>query len=135
MKRVLVTGAGGYVGAVLCKELLAHGYAVTAVDRFFFGQETLREIAGDSRLTIVKKDIRDSDASDFAGVFAVCDLAALSNDPCGELNPQLTDDINHSGRVRVAETDLRGHERHPAPRHQPRAPGGIGQGSSGPPCR
>ena len=44
----------------------------------------------------------DVDASDFAGIDAVCDLAALSNDPSGEIDPGLTQAINHGGRRRVS---------------------------------
>ncbi len=103
MKKILVTGAGGYIGSILTKELLEHGYAVVAYDRFFFGEETLNGVAGNPRLTVARKDIRDIGIEDLNGVFAVCDLAALSNDPTGDLNPDLTLQINHVGRLRVAE--------------------------------
>ncbi len=102
MKKVLVTGAGGYIGAVLTHCLLSSGYAVIALDRFFFGQETLKQVSGHPMLTILKKDIRDVEPADFDGVYAVCDLAALSNDPSGDLDPELTLGVNHAGRVRVA---------------------------------
>src|SRR5216684_2178954 len=102
MKRVLITGAGGYIGAVLTRHLVDNGYAVIAYDRFFFGLETLNQVSGNPLLTIVKKDIRDIEPADLEGVHAVCDLAALSNDPSGDLDPELTLAINHLGRVRVA---------------------------------
>lgn len=100
MSRVMVTGAGGYIGSVLTPMLLQSGYDVVAVDRFFFGRETLP--AESDRLQIIQDDIRWLDESALEGITAVIDLAALSNDPSGELDPAKTWDINHCGRVRIA---------------------------------
>lgn len=99
---VLVTGGAGYIGSVLIKLLLEKGYRVKCVDRFFFGKETLKEVAGNKNLEIIKDDIRSLDSSIVKGVDVVMDLAALSNDPSGELNPEWTMDVNYRGRVRVA---------------------------------
>lgn len=103
MKKILITGAGGYIGSVLVGECLSAGYSVVAVDRFFFGIERLDSYLDNSSLSLLRKDIRDLEAQDFHGVDAVFDLAALSNDPCGDLDPKLTFAVNFSGRRSVAE--------------------------------
>ena len=100
----MVTGAGGYIGTQLVRDLVRAGHEVTAVDRFFFGKEPLSEFVGNKQLTIKQKDIRDLDQKDFKGHDAVCDLACLSNDPAGEIDPQLTYQINRDGRIHVAKT-------------------------------
>lgn len=102
MSTVLVTGAGGYIGSVLVEQLLGAGHKVVAVDRFFFGRERLQDLAADPNLRLLVKDARDLQPTDMDGVDAVCDLAALSNDPSGDLDPELTMAINHAARVRVA---------------------------------
>jgi len=100
--KVLVTGGGGYIGSVLIQMLLERGYKVECLDRFFFGRETLSHVAGDPNLEIIKDDIRWFNPNILRGVDAVMDLAALSNDPAGELDPSKTMEINYKGRVRVA---------------------------------
>jgi len=104
MSKVMVTGAGGYIGTQLVRDLVKDGHEVTAVDRFFFGKEPLSEFVGNNKVTIKQKDIRDLDQNDFKGHDAVCDLACLSNDPAGEIDPQLTYQINRDGRIHVAKT-------------------------------
>jgi len=98
--RVLVTGGAGYIGSVLTRLLLENGYSVVCLDRLFFGMDPVKEIA--DRIKIVKGDVRWFDPSVLDGVDAVLDLAALSNDPAGELDPEKTMDINFRGRARVA---------------------------------
>lgn len=98
--RVLVTGGAGYIGSVMCGMLVNQGFSVTVLDRFFFGKETLDYLKG--RIRLMKGDIRTVDSSIMKGVDAVLDLAALSNDPVGELDPKKTLEINYLGRARIA---------------------------------
>lgn len=98
--RILVTGAGGYIGSVLVPMLLEKGYEVIALDRFFFGREKLPQES--SQLKILEDDIRFFEKDILKNVDAIIDLAALSNDPTGELDPVKTWSINYLGRFRVA---------------------------------
>lgn len=101
-KTILVTGGAGYVGSVLIPALLENGYSVKCLDRFFFGDDYLSSLNSDN-LTLIRDDIRWFDGKILDDVDTVLDLAALSNDPVGELNPNKTFEINHLGRSRVAK--------------------------------
>jgi nucleoside-diphosphate-sugar epimerase len=93
MKKILITGAGGYVGAKLVPALLDKNYSVTALDLFIYGKEVLDEhknlkvVVGDIRNTNILKEVIPSHD-------AVIHLACISNDPSFELNPQLGQSIN-----------------------------------------
>ena len=103
-EHVLVTGGAGYIGGTLVEGLLNEGHQVTVVDRCFFGTAHMHELLSQFRgkFTLIKGDIRSVGSQVFEGVTEVCDLAALSNDPSGDLDPVVTYSINHLGRARVA---------------------------------
>ena len=100
---IFVTGGAGYVGSVLIPELIENGYNVKCLDRFFFGKEFLKSEKFVNKLELIQDDIRWFNSSILKNVDVVLDLAALSNDPVGELNPEKTFEINHLGRSRVAQ--------------------------------
>ncbi|MDE1767037.1 MAG: SDR family oxidoreductase [Thaumarchaeota archaeon] len=100
--KILVTGGAGYVGSVVIPELVKEGHYIKCLDRFFFGSEYLSGKEFENKIELVRDDIRWFDQKILEGVDLVMDLAALSNDPVGDLDPSKTFDINHLGRSRVA---------------------------------
>ena len=100
---ILVTGGAGYVGSMLIPSLIEDGHNIKCLDRFFFGDEYLLSKKFESKLELIKDDIRWFDPKILNNVDVVMDLAALSNDPVGALNPEKTYEINHLGRARVAQ--------------------------------
>jgi nucleoside-diphosphate-sugar epimerase len=103
MKTIVVTGAGGYIGSTLSALLLEAGNRVIGLDRYYFGTDFLADIFANPNFKVLKKDVREITVADLEGVDAVCDLAALSNDPSGDLDPELTSSINHKGRLGMAQ--------------------------------
>lgn len=99
--KVLVTGGGGFLGTTLVPMLRGEGHDVTVLDRFFFGTEHLTGAAGASGAHLLRDDVRWFDGRTMEGLDAVVDMAALSNDPAGELDPWKTREINYLGRSRV----------------------------------
>jgi nucleoside-diphosphate-sugar epimerase len=99
--KVLVTGGAGYIGSILSRTLIEKGYDVICLDRLFFGTDSIKEIA--DKIRLLKNDIRWFEPEILKGIDTVFDLASLSNDPTGELEPQKTLEINYEGRVRVAK--------------------------------
>src|SRR5882762_2682986 len=99
--RILVTGHKGYIGAVMAPMLEAAGHEVVGFDSDLFEKctfgESFREFPS------IRKDLRDVELTDLEGFDSVIHLAGLSNDPLGNLNPNLTYDINHHASVRLAQ--------------------------------
>ena len=100
--RVLVTGHNGYVGTVMVPMLIAAGHDVMGLDSNLYERSTFGDVNGTLDIPALEKDIRDVEMSDLNGFDAVIHLAGLSNDPLGDLNPDLTYEINHAASVRLA---------------------------------
>ncbi len=101
MNTVLVTGNLGYIGVVLSEVLLERGYDVVGLDTGYYsgcGLSSFREVNRQ-----ITKDIRDVTPADLVGIDAIVHLAALSNDPLGELRPGLTEEINLFGTINLAK--------------------------------
>ncbi len=98
--RVLVTGHEGFIGSVLVPLLSAAGHDVVGLDTGYYDDCTFRgTLAG---VPSLRRDIRDVELEDLSGFDAVLHLAALSNDPLGDLDAELTSEINYRATVRLA---------------------------------
>ena len=99
--RVLVTGHDGYIGSVLAPILRQAGHEVVGLDTGLFADCVLGPVP--EEVKTLRVDLRDVEPEHCTGFDAVLHLAALCNDPLGNLNPDLTYDVNHRSTVRLAK--------------------------------
>ena len=99
--KLLVTGDRGYIGSVLVELLIKKGYEVIGLDSGYFAENLIDKVSIDYQK--ITKDIRDISLEDLQGIDGIIHLAGLSNDPLGEFSPKLTEDINYSGTIKLAQ--------------------------------
>jgi nucleoside-diphosphate-sugar epimerase len=92
MKKVLVIGGAGYVGAVLVEELLKRGYAIKVFDRLIYGDQGLQHVR--DRVEVVSGEMRAMEGTVLEDVSAIINLGGLSNDPTAEFNPRANYEMN-----------------------------------------
>lgn len=100
--KVLVTGDRGYIGTVLVDKLVKQKYDVVGLDAGFFDDKLVFGLPH-LKYKKINKDIRKVLPRDLKGIDAIVHLSALSNDPMGEINPKLTEEINYKASVRLAK--------------------------------
>ncbi|MGH7179408.1 MAG: NAD-dependent epimerase/dehydratase family protein, partial [Tepidisphaeraceae bacterium] len=110
--KILVTGHLGYIGTVLVPMLLKLGHDVTGMDADWYNRCTYGDPTQIVAVKNIHKDIRQATVSDFHGFDTVMHLAALSNDPLGNYDADLTDEINHKAAVRLGELSKQAGVRH-----------------------
>ena len=99
--KILVTGNLGYIGSVLVEKLINNGNLITGLDCGFYKDCDLYEYVKPQKQII--KDIRLVEKSDLNEIEAIIHLAALSNDPLGELIPGITSEINYTSTIKFAK--------------------------------
>jgi len=97
--KILVTGGCGYKGHVLVPKLLARGYEVIAFDLQWFGNY----LAPHKNLSVIRGDVRHTETIPLNGVDCIIHLSSIANDPCGELNPQLTWEVSALATMQLAD--------------------------------
>jgi len=100
--RILITGSEGYLGSLLGPELMGRGHQVTGLDTGFYEDRLLYRSGNPIPMTAVQ-DLRRFQSQDLEGIDAIVHMGELSNDPAGQLSPEITYEINHLGSVHLAK--------------------------------
>ena len=95
MKNVLITGGCGYKGSVLVPKLLKQNYKVRVIDLMWFKNS----LEPHQNLIVIKKDIRNITEKDLEGIDQIVHLASVANDPCSDLNPKASWEVNVLGTL------------------------------------
>ena len=98
---ILITGCKGYIGTVLTEFLNQKNYFIKGIDSFYYDKCLLDKESRNFKF--IRKDIRDLNEKDIDNIDTIIHLAALSNDPLGEFNPNLTEDINYHSTIKLAK--------------------------------
>lgn len=98
--KILITGHKGYIGTILTKLAVEEGHEVVGFDSDLY--ERCDFVEGRIEVPEINKDIRDVELKDLVGFDAILHLAGLSNDPLGDLNPEITYEINYKASVNLA---------------------------------
>ncbi len=101
IKNILLTGSDGYIGAVLVQKLIKNKFNVIAWDNLYYQKSILGKY--NPMVNFKKVDIREINKKELINIDAIIHLAALSNDPLGELDSKLTEEINYLATVRIAK--------------------------------
>lgn len=99
--KILLTGNNGYIGSVLTELLLEKDYQVVGFDSDYYKECALQDSGFE--IDQINKDIRKASEEDLKDIDAIIHLAALSNDPLGEFNPELTEEINYQATINLAK--------------------------------
>ena len=105
VRRVLVIGGAGYIGSVLCRQLLARGYYVRVLDALLYGGDAIRDILGNPRFEFVRGDSRDAQSvvGVMRGVDAVVHLGEIVGDPATSIDFEITREVNVAATRMLAE--------------------------------
>ena len=104
-KKILLTGAAGYIGSVLTKKLLEKGYVVTAIDNFYYNQTSLLDCTVHRNLNLVNGDVRDFKLINnlISKADIIIPLAALVGAPICNKYPLMSEEINHESSLNILE--------------------------------